>query len=349
MNNRENDISHNKVKPVLLVRLGRILVTGTLIFGVFLLAGFGYTGWDGLWITWIQNILITGITWETLEWSIHKLDRLYPWKKQSVKRFIIQALLVPCVSALTVGIPMYLFYRLATGSDTLTSGFRIMLIIGVLISLLVSTILSAMDFYSQSIRAALQVELLKEEQLKSQLESLRQQVNPHFLFNSLNVLHALIPSDTEKAQAFVLDLSRVYRYVLDAGKSELMSIKEELDFLKAYSSLLQQRFGDALIWDIRSDEAIQGRIPGLSLQLLVENAVKHNIVSRTKPLRVEVVVTPDAVYVRNNLQIRQSPEPSTGLGLENILLRYRLAGYAEPDIRKTETHFEVILPLLPSE
>lgn len=349
MNNREIPLEHCKLRPGPLVRLGRIVAIGTLIFGVFLLAGFGYSGWDGFWITWLQNILITGITWETLEWSIGKLDRLFPWKKHSVKRFIIQALLVPCVSALTVGGPMYIFYRLATGSDTLTSGFRIMLVIGVLISLLVSTILSAMDFYRQSIRAALQVELLKEEQLKSQLESLRQQVNPHFLFNSLNVLHALIPSDTEKAQAFVLDLSRVYRYVLDAGKSELMSIREELDFLKAYAFLLQQRFGDALIWDIRAEEAIQGRIPGLSLQLLAENAVKHNIVSRAKPLTVEVLVRPDSVCVRNNLQIRQNPESSTGMGLENILLRYRLAGYAEPVIRKTETHFEVILPLLPSE
>lgn len=345
--NREKTMGDNcKVRPSWSMRVLQIVVVGTLIWVVFMAAGFQYDGVEGVILTWFQNVFITFLTWESLEYCISKVELYFSWRKHPVYRFALQALVVPIVSAFTIGIPMFLFSWFYFDKSDITSGFRIMLVIGVLFSLVISTILSAMDFYRQSLRAALEVERLKEEGLRSQLESLRQQVNPHFLFNSLNVLSALIPVDSTKALVFVQYLSKVYRYVLDAGKSELANIQDEMNFLEAYAFLLQQRFGDSLKWEIIHDPDLKGKIPSLSLQILAENAVKHNVVSKAKPLNILVQVGNGVVRIQNNLQLKNSPEPSTGLGLNNISQRYILAGYPSPAIKQTDFYFEVVLPLI---
>jgi LytS/YehU family sensor histidine kinase len=330
------------------MRVLQITLMGTLIWLIFLVAGFQYEGKQGLLITWLQNVFITCITWITLENSIGKLDEYISWRRHPFLRFITQAAAVPILSSFTIGIPMYLVAKIYLGQTELNSEFRTMMVIGILFSFCVSTVFSAMEFYRKSLQTAMEVELLKEAGLRSQLETLRQQVNPHFLFNSLNVLSALIPLDSEKAQTFVRHLSKVYRYVLDAGKSELAEIHEELEFLYAYSYLLQQRFGDALIWEISKDENIRGRIPSLAVQLLAENAVQHNIVSKAKPLTIKVEFGNGVVRIKNNLQLKQKPESSTGIGLYNITQRYVLSGFPEPLIVQTESYFEVVLPIIPS-
>lgn len=347
MNGQNKTGDNCKVRPSWSIRLLQMLTVGTLIWFIFMAAGFQYEGIEGVILTWIQNVLITFLTWESLEFCIGKVEQYFSWRKHPVYRFAIQALVVPVVSVFTIGVPMYLFSWLYFDNTEITTGFRIMLVIGVLFSLVISTIFSAMDFYRQSLRAALEVEQLKEEGLRSQLESLRQQVNPHFLFNSLNVLSALIPIDSERALVFVQYLSKVYRYVLDSGKSELADIRDEMNFLEAYAFLLQQRFGESLRWEIIQDPELKGKIPSLSLQILAENAVKHNVVSIARPLTIQVQVGNGVVRIQNNLQLKNSPEPSTGLGLDNISQRYILAGYPAPVIHQTDYYFEVVLPLIP--
>jgi uncharacterized membrane-anchored protein YhcB (DUF1043 family) len=328
------------------LRIAQVLGVGTFIWVVFLLTGFQSDDWQGILYTWVQNVLITFLTWESLEYSILRLEWLLPWRQRPVLRFVTQAVWVPTVSSLTIGIPMLIFSWLYNGEIEINTGFRIMLVIGILISLLISTIFSAMDFYRQSLQSAIEVEQLQEEGLKSQLETLRQQVNPHFLFNSLNVLSALIPLDSDRAQIFVHQMSKVYRYVLDAGKSEFVEIQEELDFLEAYGFLLQQRFGNALSWDIQQEAGLKGKVPSLALQLLAENAVKHNVVSISKPLTIQVIAGSGTVRVLNNLQKKNVTEPSTEIGLNNIVQRYLLSGYSLPEIIQSERSFEVVLPLI---
>ncbi len=347
---RMNHINYSgtkcKVRPSWTLRLTQIIGVGTFIWMIFLVTGIQSDDWQAILYTWIQNVFITFLTWESLEYSIVQLEKIISWRQHAIVRFIAQALLVPLVSSLTIGVPLLLFSWIYNGDIQINSGFRIMMVIGILISLLMSTIFSAMDFYRQSLQSAIEVEQLQEEGLKSQLETLRQQVNPHFLFNSLNVLSALIPMDSDRAQIFVQQMSKVYRYVLDAGKSEFVEIQEELDFLEAYGFLLQQRFGNALIWDIQQEAELKGKVPSLALQLLAENAVKHNVVSISKPLTIQVVAGKGIVRVINNFQKKNVTEPSTEIGLNNIVQRYLLSGYSLPEIIQSEQSFEVVLPLI---
>lgn len=164
---------------------------------------------------------------------------------------------------------------------------------------------------------------LQKENLQSQFETLRSQVNPHFLFNSLNVLTSLIKIEPDLAEQFTLRLSTVYRYVLENKDKEVVSLETELDFLKAYTFLLDIRFsGKMKVIVSLSQDKMQMKVVPLALQLLIENAIKHNTFSKKQPLLVNVFSEDDYLVVENNLQMRESHVQSTGVGLNNIASRY---------------------------
>ncbi len=214
--------------------------------------------------------------------------------------------------------------------------------------LLVSSIYEGKFFFFRWKQATLEAERLRREHLQSQLEGLKSQVNPHFLFNSLNTLAYLIPEAPEKAIRFVEKLSRVYRYILEIRNEELVPLRRELDFLQAYLFLVRERFGDNIRIDINVDPAAYDRqLVPLSLQMLLENAIKHNVISSRQPLHIEIL-TPDLQHltVRNNLQPKPQAQPSTGLGLANIRSRYAFFTHEPPVVEKTADTFSVQLPLL---
>lgn len=164
---------------------------------------------------------------------------------------------------------------------------------------------------------------LQKENLQSQFETLRSQVNPHFLFNSLNVLTSLIKIEPELAEQFTIRLSMVYRYVLENKEKDLVNLETELDFLKAYTFLLDIRFSGKMKVVVNiPPEKLQLKVVPLALQLLIENAIKHNTFSKKMPLRVDVFSQDDFLVVENNLQMRESHVQSTGVGLNNIASRY---------------------------
>lgn len=188
---------------------------------------------------------------------------------------------------------------------------------------------------------------LQKENLQSQFEVLRQQVNPHFLFNSLNVLTSLIKLEPDLAEQFTEHLSKVYRYVLENKDNDFVSLQTELDFLDAYIFLLNIRFMDKIIVKVDiSEQKRECQILPLALQLLIENAIKHNSMSKRNPLKIEIFIGPDNVlHVENNLQERESHMVSTGVGLRNIAHRYNLLEMPEPEFIKTETKFIARVPL----
>lgn len=166
---------------------------------------------------------------------------------------------------------------------------------------------------------------LQKENLQSQFEMLKNQVNPHFLFNSLNVLISLIKLEPDTAEKFTEQLSKVYRYVLENKEKDLVNLETEIDFLKAYVFLLEIRFMDKLkiSIDIKDDKLLL-QIPPIALQLLIENAIKHNTFSKKSPLIIEIFIDEENyLYVCNNLQIRENRIESTGIGLKNIENRYK--------------------------
>ncbi len=190
-------------------------------------------------------------------------------------------------------------------------------------------------------------EQLKRENVESQLEILKNQVKPHFLFNSLNTLASLIPEDADLAVAYVHKLSKVYRYVLEIKDKKLIPIADELSCVKAYLFMLQIRFGENLKYEIKEEglNYVDHIVP-LSLQLLVENAVKHNIISSKKPLTILIAPKENKLIVANNLQPKIQVAKSTGTGLANIKSRYEILTNLEVNILKTENQFTVELPII---
>ena len=189
---------------------------------------------------------------------------------------------------------------------------------------------------------------LQKENLQSQFEMLKNQVNPHFLFNSLNVLTSLISVDPETAEKFTGQLSKVYRYVLEHRSDDLVQLSTELEFLKAYTFLLDIRFGDKLFVDYRINESkLEKKIPPLSLQILIENAIKHNTFSRRSPLNIDIFVDDDEyLNVINNFQKREKNMESTGLGLINIANRYSYFTEKKTSFNVEGNRFLARIPLL---
>lgn len=192
---------------------------------------------------------------------------------------------------------------------------------------------------------------LQKENLQSQFEVLKQQVNPHFLFNSLNVLTSLIKVDPDLAESFTERLSKVYRYVLENKEKDLVSLITELEFLGAYLFLLEIRFMKKLIVSIKIDKSFYDyQILPIAIQLIIENAIKHNTFSKAKPLKIEIFVDDqNRLNIVNNLNIRETKFVSTGVGLENINRRYALVSDQKPEFVKTAEHFIAKLPLLKPE
>lgn len=183
---------------------------------------------------------------------------------------------------------------------------------------------------------------------ESRLNALKSQVNPHFLFNSLNSLSALIDIDTGRAKQFVDDLSASYRYLLQASEQPLVPLSTELGFLKSYFNLLKTRHGEGVQLDIElPDNFPDLQIPPLTLQLLVENAVKHNMVSTQKPLIIKICSEKNnGLAVSNNVQKKSTAVQSTKTGLANITEKYRLLGKPSVEIVETPAEFKVCIPLL---
>jgi LytS/YehU family sensor histidine kinase len=189
----------------------------------------------------------------------------------------------------------------------------------------------------------------KQENLEFRFDRLKNQVNPHFLFNSLNTLASLVYNDPETASSFIRQLAKVYRYVLENRDKEVITLAEELNFMEAYLYLVKIRFDDGIRFELDIPADCQSlSLPPMTLQLLIENALKHNVVSASKPLSIRIKGKGDRLEVSNNLQPKISPEPSTKTGLENIKNRYAFLTQNPVTIVKTEKTFSVDIPLLSS-
>lgn len=191
---------------------------------------------------------------------------------------------------------------------------------------------------------------LTRSMTETRYQSLKSQISPHFLFNSLNTLTSLMYQDRDLASDFVTRLASTYRYILEHKEEDLVPLRKELQFLDAFVFMMEVRHREALSIEIDVPEALkEKRIPTLSLQLLIENALKHNMYSPERPLIIRLgTIGKEALYVRNNFQKRRGlpPEPSTGIGLQNIRQRYAFYTHKSVLVRGEAEYFEVILPLL---
>jgi sensor histidine kinase YesM len=278
------------------------------------------------------------------------ISNIYSWEKQTQKRLWYGALGSIVLTVMAFGL-----VRMFTEIVMFNKNYEQFIadekseyyIYALIITLIVSLFLHAFYFYK-----ALQDTRIKEQKIiagsaSAKFDALKNQLDPHFLFNSLNVLTSLIEEDPMQAQKFTTSLSKVYRYVLEQKSKNLISVDEELQFARTYIRLLKMRFEDSIIFEIPEKATDpEAKIVPLSLQLLLENAVKHNVVTSSKPLHIRIYEEDGYLYVTNNLQEKQVVKKSSGVGLQNIRQRYAILTQKEMQIFKTTTEFKVRLPML---
>lgn len=222
-----------------------------------------------------------------------------------------------------------------------------MYFVALLFTLVISLFFHAFYFYK-----ALQENKVKEQKViagtaAAKFESLKNQIDPHFLFNSLNVLTSLIEENPDNAQRFTTSLSKVYRYVLEQKDKELVSVEEELAFAKTYMELLTMRFENSLFYDVPEKlENPEAMVIPLSLQLLLENVIKHNAVTEGRPLRIRIYEDKNYLVIENNLQKKEVLQTRRGVGLQNIINRYHLVTNRKVIVEENQTIFRVKIPVL---
>ncbi len=216
-----------------------------------------------------------------------------------------------------------------------------------LITLVISLFFHAVYYYKELQKTKVKEQKVIAGTASAKFDALKNQLDPHFLFNSLNVLTSLIEENPKNAQKFTTSLSKVYRYVLEQKSKELVTVDEELNFARTYMSLLKMRFEDSIIFEI-PDKASnpESKVVPLALQLLLENAVKHNMVTSSKPLHIKIYEDGDHLVVMNNLQPKQIVKKSSGVGLENIKQRYQLLSKRKVHINQRDKDFAVAIPML---
>lgn len=219
--------------------------------------------------------------------------------------------------------------------------------VALVITLVISLFFHAAYYYKESQKTKIKEQKVIAGTVSAKFDALKNQLDPHFLFNSLNVLSSLIEENTDSAQKFTTGLSKVYRYVLEQKNKDLVTVDEELSFAKTYMSLLKMRFEDSIIFDIPERASNpESRVVPLSLQLLLENAVKHNMVTSANPLHIKIYESNGHLIVENNLQPKQIVKKGSGVGLSNIKQRYELLTNRKVNINQQAESFAVALPML---
>lgn len=297
-------------------------------------------------------VLITFLVWEGNRFIGHQLKADKPGDKpvRLLVGFFIAGMLFSTLISLAV---VWLIGSLVIGLPV--AGLKMPAILaftyGTRINLFLH-ILNAVFFYiNQYKNKQLEAEELKQINTQAQLQAIKNQINPHFLFNNLNVLSSMVMQENPEANQFIEEFSRVYRHVLNSQQRELIPLKEELEYIKPYLFLLEKRFPESIYVETDIPQGFEAYlIVPVSVQMLIENAIKHNIVSKTRPLRIRIAVQgSDQLLISNNLQVKSSGEPSTQIGLKNIGQRYEIITRRKIEIKKTETDFSVLIPLIQAE
>ncbi|MEA3460232.1 MAG: histidine kinase [Bacteroidota bacterium] len=331
-----------------LIILAGILGLALLITLVFFR---NYEDFGEFMLSYAWAVVICATQWLGNSYIYGLLDKKYSWQDHLVKRAIYGSLALIAYSATAYLAVQMIMYKLVTGSlpdNPVSWGLRSSYV-AILISFIISLIFVAVAFFQYWKKSLVDAEKFKAEMLMYKYEALQNQINPHFLFNSFNVLSDLVYEDQEKATDFIRQLSQLFRYVLDSRDKELVPIKEELEFVEAYSYLLQTRFEDKLSIVLDFEAREHEMIVPMTLQLLIENCVKHNEISALQPLSVQILRREEYLKVENNLQAKPEEIDSRKTGLSNIRQQFRYFTDKEIIISQTEHSFAVEVPVLKLE
>lgn len=323
------------------------------------------------WPTFVGATLLNTLLGVTCQWSLDLVTKQittnYPDLGQTGKRLLLLLLAFMGITLAVILGALWLYSQLNLFGYVQQPGIeKRILLFNVVVNLISVGAYESIYSLTRWRENMLEKEQLRKINLQSQYESLKNQVNPHFLFNTLNSLSSLIADEPERAEQFVDEMAKVYRYLLQTnrraddpyGNGELTTLETELNFIYSYFHLLKTRYGAGIQLDVAVDAVDKFRLlPPLTLQMLVENAVKHNVIHANKPLVIELKSAPDAhLLVRNNRQRKTTrsdrrPVLSNQVGLSNIQAKYRLLAQRRTTpsdivISETDDYFTILLPLL---
>ena len=325
--------------------LVRIITGNKIQFDYYLLVNFGYTMLYSLSLYFANAAIFIYLD------KIFKTDRFIP------KRIVIGFIASFLVSIIVI-------FLLRIFEDVLVEGssFSAFLnneemsnyLVAIIVTFFVTLAFHAFYFYKAYTENKVKEQKVIAGTASAQFESLKNQIDPHFLFNSLNVLSSLIEENPDNAQKFTTSLSKIYRYVLEQKDKELVPVEEELAFAKTYMNLLKMRFENCITYELPTDEdwiasflsMAEAKVVPLSLQLLLENTIKHNVVSETKPLHIKIYFENSYLIVENNLQKKEILQERKGVGLQNIVNRYALISERKVLVEETQIEFKVKIPIL---
>lgn len=331
-----------------LIRLGVPL----LAIPMPIMLNLNYSGWQEYWFHFVPESMIFVIGfWFFYRNVIIYLHKLFPTLKQAPKRVSYEVLIIifsaPIIKAVLSGLTYWILKFCHLDDTEMPSHLQALLNI-YLPSGLIVALYEAMYYFSKYKESILEKEKLEKIHIQAQLDNLRNQINPHFLFNSLNTLMNLIPTDQDAAMNYLDKLSKFYRYSVGIKEEVKVPINQEIECAQLYAELLSVRFREGIEYSFPNEINSGNLLLPLSLQLLIENAVKHNIVSRSQPLKIDVSLTAHEGYitVSNNLQKKIEAVNSTGMGLKNISDRYAYFTDKEILCEKAGDTFKISLPLL---
>ena len=337
----------NHFKAILIITLGIYIFDKTRMF---------VYGYEILWdINREIKLLAIYLLYSTVLglanfWVVDFASKRYSWKEEPKKRAIlgiVGSLLVSMIAVFVLRLFTVLIIENNSWAYFVENERAGTYFFSLLITSVVVLLLYVIHFYKAITEKEITAHKTIAKTEIAKYESLKSQIDPHFLFNSLNVLTSLIEENPEQAERFTTKLSKVYRYVLEQKEKSLISLQEELDFARVYMELLKMRFEDAVSFEMPKDLSNPDfKIVPLSLQLLLENAVKHNTITKDKPLTIRIKESNGNLIVLNNYNQKKVLKKETGIGLQNIIERYALLTERTVSIEKNEETFLVSLPLL---
>ncbi|MCD9016674.1 sensor histidine kinase [Parachryseolinea silvisoli] len=292
-------------------------------------------------------VVVLGI-WELNRLIDHHLDTLYQRFAGKIHPLIVLFILSQLNAMIAAAVALAASY-LVLGRELTWNAAHYTLVVafGFRVNLFLNCVNAIWYFVDRYRVAELRAEQFEKDSIEAQFEALRNQINPHFLFNCLNALSNLVYKDADTSARFIAQLSNVYRYLLYSQERKIVSLQAEIDFIDSYLFLLKIRFGDnlSIVKRIATD-VYKFHIAPATLQMLIENAIKHNIVSGKAPLRINITAVDGSISVSNNLQEKHIKEPSARVGLKNIQKRYEFLSGKPVEIKKTDNEFIVTVPLV---
>lgn len=293
------------------------------------------------------GVVLTLINGTYFDYLNNRVQWQPKWERYRILIGIVGSIALTMVGIFFIRFVIFVGFEQKTVVDFIQNEHIKFYVFALLITMVVSLVFHTIYFYKKSQENKVKEQKLIAGNVSAQFESLKNQIDPHFLFNSLNVLSSLIEENPDNAQKFTTSLSKIYRYVLEQKDKELVTVEEELNFAKTYMELLAMRFENSVTFslpeEVTSEEA---KVVPLSLQLLLENTIKHNIASDTQPLHISITIEEGFLVVTNNLQKKEVLQKREGVGLKNIVNRYAILTDKQVRVESNEQHFKVKLPIL---